>query len=410
MINFIYKFRIIYLRERMNIEFHGEQTLENFWLEFFGLIGRELGTNKRPRRRFTDNPTDVLSFIEECKNTHEEEDLCRPAWMTVFIFEAYGKPMGMDKLFFDFDDDSRYCPQCDKWYKKNDLIHLSRIPKKKGTFCTKHGCEVIVKPRKKIIGMEVRRFLNNVGGDIQPLIVETYKGYHVYLFLHKIYTFSEGNYEFVRNVYYELKKQFFGKEKYQFLDTSSDYDIMRFCRIPLTNHEKTGTPCLIVKRTTLEPDKIRNISYFQQFGIPSSSVEQAIRCVKDEIKRKVLEETKAVIERAEEASADMQTTNGFKGRIRPCFMKRLESGEMTHSMRLAFLIEAYFSGCRTEDEIVDLFRNMGDFNESITRYQVKYFLDKSPSVYPPYRCKTLAHKGWCLGKSCSSFEKLIGEK
>jgi hypothetical protein len=74
---------------------------EQFLLEFFGLFGRDLGN---PERRFTDNPVDTLSFIEECAKNK------LPAFMSVQPEKNKAQPLGIEKLFFDFD----YCKKSEK--------------------------------------------------------------------------------------------------------------------------------------------------------------------------------------------------------------------------------------------------------------------------------------------------------
>ena len=59
--------------------------------------------------------------------------------------------------------------------------------------------------------------------------------------------------------------------------------------------------------------------------------------------------------------------------IRPCFVKALDSGEMCHQQRLALLQEAYTIGFRHPESIIDIFRCLNDFDDSITRYQVNGF-------------------------------------
>lgn len=380
----------------MDIKFHGNLTKEEFWLEWFGLAyGRELGTNKHPHRRFTDNPRDILDFIEMCDTEHDEKEKnhhCRPCWVSVLAYTAYGIPVAMDRIFFDFDDDSKYCPECNKYYPKNDWKHLVKDKKTKGVSCKRHKCDVIVKPRKDIVGFEVRKFLNSIMNRGEPLIIETYKGYHVYLFLKDALVFRRENEKFAKQLYGELKERY--GINYRFLDGTTNTDIKQLARIPLTRHEKSGKPCIVVNRQ-LKPDKVRSVNYYRSFPIPVSEIKKAMLQLKLKEEQKAKEE----IERIERNITDIKT-GSFTGRIRPCFKARMDAGHMTHAMRLPFLIEAYFSGHKTEDQLVNLFRDFADFKEDITTYQVKYFLEHGPEVFPPYRCETIIDKGWCIGDEC----------
>ena len=48
--------------------------------------------------------------------------------------------------------------------------------------------------------------------------------------------------------------------------------------------------------------------------------------------------------------------HGFVGKIRPCFRRRMESGEMGHQMRLALELEAYWTGYNTPEAMLELFK------------------------------------------------------
>jgi hypothetical protein len=100
-----------------HIEISKEKTLENhvtseqFLLEFFGVFGRDLGN---PERWFTDNPTDTFPFIEECA----ENKL--PAFMSVQPEKDKAQPLGIEKIFFDFD----YC-------KNSEILAEAETQKRK---------------------------------------------------------------------------------------------------------------------------------------------------------------------------------------------------------------------------------------------------------------------------------------
>jgi len=84
------------------MEFHGDLTRDKFLLEWFGIYGgRELATRGPDRpygRHFTDNPREIIAFVDEMYR------LNYPAWMSVLPMAGYGKPTGLDRIYFDFDD------------------------------------------------------------------------------------------------------------------------------------------------------------------------------------------------------------------------------------------------------------------------------------------------------------------
>ena len=185
----------------------------------------------------------------------------------------------------------------------------------------------------------------------------------------------------------------------EFLDSSVIHDIKRLARVPLTIHEKWGQRCRIIRLDgeELVEDKVRSVAYYRQGGITSIYIEKAIQ---------TLNEEKEHHHEVLSSENILPLYNNYIKQIRPCFQTRLESGEMQHSMRLSFLIEAYFNGYKgattkeSEELLTNLFRQMNDFKEDTTRYQVQYFLTHEPDVYPPYTCSTLEKKGFCIQGDC----------
>jgi DNA primase large subunit len=88
--------------------------------------------------------------------------------------------------------------------------------------------------------------------------------------------------------------------------------------------------------------------------------------------------------------------------IRPCFVKALNSGEMSHQERLALLQEAYSLGFHSPASIIDLFKCLNDFDDSITHYQVNWFFTNKVDrdEIRPYSCPTIRRYGWCLSEEC----------
>lgn len=397
------------------MKFHEGMTKEKFFIEWFGLHGREVGTKKEGfRRRFIDNPMDFLDHIEMCRIEHEEDEYCRPCWTTVLIYEGYNRPVAIDRIFLDFDDDSRYCPKCKKYFKKKSPA-IKKM-KKLGLEHAHVKCKVdtIIKPRKQDVANDVIRFVKHIQQGI-PLIVETYKGYHVHLFADGIYKIDR---KIIKKVFDHIKRKFTQDLKLKFCDLTSKKDIKRFARVPLTPHEKTGELCRIMKIVErfddegkfrghkLIEDKVRSLeSYYKSF--PSINEEVIRNSMRWVIERGMKKHPEGEVERQR---SGQRNNNGYQGIIRPCFQERVDAGYMPHNMRLAFLIEAYFSGSTTHEQLAEPFKSWGDYIADETNYQVNYFLENKPDKFPPYRCISIYKKKWCLGKKCRKFEKNVKGK
>jgi hypothetical protein len=164
------------------------------------------------------------------------------------------------------------------------------------------------------------------------------------------------------------------------------------CRIPLSIHEISGEECIIVD-TKLEQDKIRSVEYFRLYGLKQKDLLSAMDKARELEKTRKQKQIKYVTKNfAFEASSG----------IRPCFIKAMNAGEMCHQQRLALLQEAYSLGFHSPESITDLFRGFNDFSESITDYQVKWFLANrvEKGEVGPYSCRTIRKYGWCLGDEC----------
>jgi len=392
------------------VKLHGDLTLEKFWLNWFGPLGRELGTNKYPHRNWTDNPDDLLKFIKICAKEHEEGEYCRPCWITAQPMRyistkrdrLIGETCAIEKLFFDFDDDTKYCSKCDEYIKKDDLIsekefvYGKKEPIKRGSLCPKCKTECKEKPRLNIVGEEVKKFVENLRQE--PFVVETRKGYHVYIFLCQIFTFEPNKFEFAKKVYEELQRSLI-MGTYEFMDERIIGDLMRFARVPMTAHEKTGKICQVVNRK-LKPTKIRNLEFYRTYGITPDIIKKAIA----KIKKREYE----AYQKTEETLEEMETQfeNGFHktGRIRPCFQKRMDSGEMCHGQRLAWLSEIYYAGYNTKEKMLELCKCFSDFNERKSMEQINDYFKHERWKFKPYKCSTIKQKGWCLEKQCPFYK------
>jgi len=346
------------------VEYHGSMSLEKFWIQWFGPLGRELGTNKPPHRNWTDNPNDLIDYIKMCAIEHEDDEYCRPCWITAQPFRyiktiekhgfqrLVGKACAIEKLFFDFDDDTKYCKKCKKYIKKDD-------------------------------------FRQDIKEEV--FIVETRKGYHVYIFLCQIFEFNANDFDFAKKVYKSLQERFI-IGTYEFIDERIIGDINRFARVPMTAHEKNGAICQVLDRN-LKPTKIRNLDFYRTYGIREGMISKTIKAVRLRIHKEHQKAEQAIKELEEGYSEG----NGFHGTIRPCFQERMDIGEMCHGQRLAWLSEVYYAGYNTEAKMLELCRKTwNDFDETISLQQIQDYFKHRRWEWKPYRCSTIKTKGWCL--------------
>jgi len=377
------------------IKFHANLTLGNFWLSWFGNFGRELGSNvphsfgtnpygdELSHRMFTDKPSEYMNFIDWCIKRG------KACWITSQPMREYGVPLGIEKLFFDFD-----------------------YPLKKNWNMTPR--------RREKVKEQVLEFLKPL--DYEPLLVATRKGFHAYIFLRRVYEFEPQNFDFAKDVFGVLALSMIGlpklyeqleeedRKKWKYLDFVPLGDINRMARVPLTPHEKTGEVCQILDRK-LKPTKVRSLDLYRTYGLREDKIREAVEIVKDYYQKKVNREKR----RIESGSKDFANGGGkFHGQIRPCFLERMRIGEMVHQQRLAFLIEIYWSKIknqrqwsrmRKEETMINFFRQFKDFKEKETRYYVNYFLNHNPNKFPPYRCKTLERLGYCLKSECPFYKQ-----
>ncbi len=332
-----------------NWKFHGNLTYEEFMLDWFGYMGgRELGD---PLQKFTDNPKNILSFVETCRLSN------KPAYMSVAYRKKHDIVSALDRIFFDFDCKSG---------KDGEKLELELNA-------------------MKFIRMLLRDF------KIVPMVVKTFHGYHVWIFLKTTLT---GYMEDLKKVYVAAHRRLLRGQEFYY-DTQIFGDVKRIARIPLSWHEK-GAWCMIVeldeKTDEFIPSKIRDVNYFKVNGLNVEDIiEDAKTIINADVERKIY------------LNGDIPKFDG-KFQIRPCFSNCLNLGVMGHQQRLALVIEAFWSG-KKFDEIVDLFRNLRDFNENITKYQVEWQIKKIKGSWAkPYRCKTIKALNWCIGNKCKFFK------
>jgi len=381
-------------QQRTKVKFHGDMTLEKFWVDWFGVVGgRELGTDKYPQRDWTDNPNEMLEHIKIC------ESEVRPCWITAQLFSyllnkkdrRIGQPMAIEKLFHDFDDKWQKCHGCGKqgW----DMSKKFENCPKCGVKLTKEDAY----PRIKEVEKDVRRFVKNLRPI--PFIVKTRKGFHVYMFLRRAYTFNPKHRVLVKKLYKELQ-EYYIRGEYPMMDERILGDISRMARVPLTAHEKTGEICQVMDRN-LNPTKIRSLEFYRTYGIPESIVEKTMKTVR-------LKERKKREEEMREVKEVEQTFSGggkFKGEIRPCFKHVMKIGEASHDQRLAWISEAYHSGYNTKAKLLELCRiTWKDYKEQKSMEQINDYFKHERWKWKPYRCETIQQKGWCIEKDCPFYK------
>jgi len=358
---------------------------EEFLYQFFGNFGREFGN---PRQWFVNDPTQIFPFIEDCKVNKF------PAFMSVQPRKAHYQVFGFEKLFFDFDyADKNFIKKLDAQILINEISESDK--------------KSILDERNKALPFEVKRFINNImypdDSDIYPLIpliVKTNKGYHVYIYFDNIYEINSDT-DFWSQVYGTLYKRFYKNgESYQFIDRTSETDIFRMSRMPLSIHEKSGLECIIVDGS-LKPTKIRGLGNQKMCSLKQKDIFRAVTITRELINRKTeKDKLRKIIQ-------DNNPTN-FIGdaNIRPCFQKALDYKEMPNKMRLAFLLELWYKQNRhTNDELTEPFRVLNDFNEKKTRYYIQWFLDHKVYEYKPYRCQVMIKENWCLQNNCTKYKK-----
>lgn len=354
-------------------------TKEEFLLEFFGNFGRELGNPPFDDRKryFTQNPNDIF----ECIDFATKNKL--PAFISVNPFEKYDKVMGIEKIYFDFDIG-----------KKKEIVVLK---------------EWQIRKRETRLLKEVEVFLRIIKQKFRiiPLVIKTRRGFHVHIFLNKVYSLSIDDEEVLKEVYNQLQIPFIKsfKRKYRFMDDAVLGDVKRFCRIPTSIHQENGLECYLVEKIQdgkIYQDKFRGLSYYRDNGLKSDDWLRAV----DRARAKIIKDKADRLKAQQEHKNNWEVVHGFVGEIRYCFRHAMECGEAGHQLRLALLLEGYWSGHKTVESLIDLYRNFHDFDEKKTREQISWFFkNKVPDIeksrkWKPYRCSTLRELNICLQDDC----------
>ena len=322
-----------------------------FYREWFGMHGgREVFHKDRGTRMFIDSWLALPPYIEKCCVNR------LPAYMSVQPYRGRDVPLGIEKVFFEFD--------CEKDVEKawRDARTL---------------CNAIV------------RFY-----DAVPFIkFSGRRGFHVDVFLKEIVAFNPTPHtiKLVKEVYARLQQKILAGLELPTLDKQVLGDIKRLERIPYTLHEESGKPCQPVSlKGELIPPEDCDIEYYRKNGLSPSLLQEVLHEVRVEEKWRSL---------FEGSLKKHSQKNKGSGKIRPCIEAALRhplNGEGGHMMRLAVACEFLNKGY-TVGEVVELFRNQPDFNPSKTRYYVE---DAKKKCYKPFKCETIRRLGYCLDEKC----------
>jgi len=200
----------------------------SFWLDWFGLKGREIGGSKR---WFTDNPSVFISAVEGRISTR------RPCFMSVQPFRAENVVFGLERVFFNFDS-------------------KTEMPNWKETFAEVRGLAKQLKERF----------------DTEPLIVRTWRGFHVYVFLKDVAEFSFGQESTYEWMYCRLQEELLKGVPYLTLDTKCLGNLKQLARIPYSTQEE-GMECLPVN-LNCQPVHIENLDVYRERGVPLDILRQ----------------------------------------------------------------------------------------------------------------------------------------
>ena len=202
----------------------------SFWLDWFGPLSREIGCSKP---WFTDNPNVFLSTVEHSiSNRH-------PCFMSVQPFRTRGIVFGLEKVFFHFDSKT----------KNPDL---------KETF------------------MEVRDLTERLKEhfDVEPLMVKTWRGFHVYVFLRNVVKFDIDQENTCELTYRLLQHKMLEKAPHSTLNRKCLGSLKQLARVPYSIHE-SGAKCSPVDSDG-RPILIDDLGEYRKGGIDQGLFRQLV--------------------------------------------------------------------------------------------------------------------------------------
>ncbi len=326
-------------------------SLSQFYADWFGIHGgREilLTCAKDMHDRI---------FISSSEELEDYVNICRASGASAYVsaqpYAARDQPLGVEKLFFEFD-------------------------------CADDPSRAWVDAR--LLANSIIRYY-----DAAPLLkFSGRKGYHVDLYLKRTVTFDPNihSLNLVKEVYKRLQEKILMGLTLRTLDRQVLGDLKRLERVPYSMHEKSGRLCqpIDLEGKHLSPEEC-NIEAYRENGLSTKLLEHVIHEIQSEKKwRELLRKSQPILR--------------GDPKIRPCIQAALDQplhGGDGHKMRLAIAVEYLHAGYSV-DQVVSLFHAQTDFNEAKTRYFAQHALKVG---YKPLKCQTIRKLGYCLGEECS---------
>jgi len=211
---------------------------EQFWIDWFGLEGREVGD---PYRSFYPHREAFLRFVDHCHATRA------PCYLSVNQYRDREYVAGLEKLFFDCADDPGHA-----FDEASDFAHQLETHYR-----------------------------------VAPLLVFSgRKGYHVYVYLWNTVTFYATREHFAKVVYRRVADMLLDGLSYETFDRQSLGDVKRLARVPYTTHPGSGQQCHPVNPSgkRLPPMSI-NVTAYQRHGLDRIIFETVVAKVKDQERR-----------------------------------------------------------------------------------------------------------------------------
>jgi hypothetical protein len=300
---------------------------ERFWIDWFGLEGREVGD---PYRSFCPRPVAFLRFVNRCHASRA------PCYLSVNPYRGRDHVAGLEKLFFDFDcadaPDHAFDEATDFAHKLETHYHVTPL-----------------------------------------LVFSGRKGYHVYVYLWNTVTFDAAREPFVKAVYRRVANLLLDGLTYETLDRQSLGDVKRLARVPYTTHPGSGQQCHPVNPSgkRLPPMSI-NVAAYQQHGLDDVVFETAVTQVRSQDRQRRWVRAPRV------------------ERVRPAVLALIErgpAGKGHHHENLVILFELINAGYPDEAIHAVFQRIFGEhYGAATTQYNIDYARRRG---YRPFRIENI---------------------
>ena len=244
--------------------------------------------------------------------------------------------------------------------------------------------------------MKIVKFL--IDSDIHPRVYFSgARGFHIYIDFKPAPISSETIRKFVSLLVKHLKLKF--------VDVKVSGDISRLARLPYTLNSKTMLPCVFISPEVLihRCTEENIISVVKKLSETPSLIyyeenDEVISILKQMERLKTAETVKAL-------HTHQQIRMRKRMRDPPCIqniLKRLQEGEnLRHEERFHLVAYLHRKGV-PEEEIIELFSTVPDFDYRRTKYQVEHICGKRGKMteYMPYSCRNLKDLGLCPSPNC----------